>query len=153
METVVIFCQYCRQRYANKCDMLQILQTTRTRRSCVAHTADKKMKTTVMSCKVMMVMRSDLTHMDMPASGASQLNGLARLCSQKPDGHYGAILQTSRLSCAHFASATRHIEPLRCHTKKVSCKSQQKMQNAMPHESSWFKPAELGRFCISHKMY
>jgi hypothetical protein len=48
------------------------------------------------------------------------------------------------MSCADVASATRRIEHLRCHSTIVRHQSQQRMQHLVPHESSAFKPAELG---------
>jgi hypothetical protein len=45
--------------------------------------------------KVLMIMRSDLILMNMPASGDSQLDSHAKLCSQKP---MGTMVQYGRLS-------------------------------------------------------
>lgn len=88
--------------------MLQMLQTTVCRHfwyvadlannvetTVTADTADKNRETSVICCKVMMVITSDLIHMDMPASCVSQLDDLARLCSQKPTG---TMVQNSRLT-------------------------------------------------------
>ncbi len=48
-----------------------------------------------MRCKVMVVMRSDLILMNMPASGDSQLDSHAKSCSQKP---MGTMVQYGRLA-------------------------------------------------------